>query len=177
MLINMSAKAGAGIIKKLRSVNRLYVLLLLGAIVVVGLSAYLLLREDNTPSKSQTNSNSTPKGVASPEQVESTYKTSINESLASKDYESYQISQRAIAIQYYSNDNFDSAERVLKKVIDTVPKSELDPVNLTLLAAVYKGKGNESAYKDYKAQAVTALREDGRNDEANDLEKEEFTNR
>lgn len=107
--------------------------------------------------------------IASPQEIESGYASSLAGFLEAEEYDNYQISARSIARHYYSTQDYASAERVMQEVVAKVPAERVETASLLMLADIYKAAGNTGKYDEYQAKAVASLRAAGLNTEADTL--------
>jgi hypothetical protein len=155
MLLMVNAIPGAGEIGELRKrikVPSFVIKILL--IVVLAIIAYLLwnhFHNSVVPSKQ-----------ATPAQLENLNKNQVSGYLNSKDYTSYQSDRQALATDYLTNNNYDSAERVMNDVLKNVPVNKINSSSYSVLYQVEKAKDNMTLEKKYLGLMIAALKAEGK---------------
>lgn len=106
-----------------------------------------------------------------PRQVEKLNTNAYNKLLGTQDYETFQGLQQSLAMQYYTNNDFAGADRVMSDVVDKVPSNNVNGSSYSMLAQIARAEKNTDKFKYYAKLAITKLRTEDRGAEADNLQK------
>lgn len=99
------------------------------------------------------------------------WKKNVDKALAKKDYEQYQLLLTSVANHYASLKDYQNAARLMNELFTNTPQDKILTTSYYSAISIADGQGDEAKKTTYTNKVIDLLKQQGRTEEANYVQK------